>query len=734
MSFILCLFLTIGCNLSIEGHFWPDNILPYIFLVLNGFLVSHIEWQKFSAWVLHNKNRVYAGIVFIFSILIQAIILRIYLADSIVIFVKASVKLMIATFSTWIILIFILFTTIKRYDAIEKSGLNKEYGAIKKKKNSDIVFAVFSMLGIVYLYFVRQIADSFSIYPVLLLLLVYLVQINIADNCRNSNKETIIGAVLLAVFETLGYMASNYWFYEGGLWKWLGLAAIGTAVWAFIFYYVLSALFAMLDSISLVIKDRGNFANIIEGSDTNSVLNINTNNAIKNNKIIAISIVAFAVRILYWLNWFPALLSKDTYVQIQQALGNEPYSNHHPWLHTMIVKFFMGLGNLLFGSNQAGIAVMAFASLLISSLFLLLILKYYYNNISSGIWWFAALIFAIEPIHCIYSITIWKDVLFAYALLAFCFLLMVMDMHIRQQEKLKPYMWLLYVAVSFVFCFSRTNGLYAWLFTMPFLLWHYRKKLKPWLISTLACFILIFGYKGFLLPHFQVTEPDMVEALSVPLQQIAFTIQNEGAFSEYDTSVINNIVDMDSMGKQYNAHISDPVKNLIRDHGYQEYITRNKLEFIKMYISVGVKNPTDYIVAFLNQSRGYWYQKMSNYIYFREGVHRFAAELGINRTPLIPQGASSLADRLMDKYCDIWHTFWSLALSTYTVLILFVYSLVRKRTCFYFLPVVGVFITLVIATPVNDEFRYAYGIYLALPLLLMNVFTLFEPHGSEFHG
>ncbi|MCH5248462.1 MAG: hypothetical protein J1E98_00950 [Lachnospiraceae bacterium] len=697
----LCLFLVIGCNLSIEGHFWPDNILPYVFLVLNGYAVFQVNWQRHSDWLAHKKNKISAVILIIFSIFLQAVILRIYLSDTSVIFIKAAIKALIAGISTAVILILSVFK------------------AYEEKKIPGMKFIIFCLLGLVYFYMIRRMTDNFSIYPIILLMLIYLS----ADNNRNEGIITKIGAVIPALFETLGYLALTYGDYHGGLLKWLGLAAVGTAVWTFIFYYVLNELFVMLDNISFTASDTDFTAGRVIDRDKNIVLNMNRIKTSNNIKMIAIAVVMIGIRILFWLNWFPALLSKDTYVQIQQALGIEYYSNHHPFLHTMIIKFFMSIGKLLFGSNQAGIAVNAFVSLLSSSLLLLYIIKYYYNRIRPTVWYFAALIFAIEPIHCVYSITIWKDVLFAYVLLAFCFLLIVMEIKLRQDGKLKPYMWFLYVAISFIFCFSRTNGLYAWLFTLPFLLWHYRKKLKPWLISTFVCLMLIAGYKGLLLPYFQVTEPDTVEALSVPLQQIAFTVQNDGNFSENDTDVINSIVDMDSLGKQYNAHISDPVKNLIRDKGYQEYITQNKLDFIKMYISVGVKNPTDYITAFLNQSRGYWYQKMSNYIYFSEGVHRYAAELGIFRDPLFPAGISSLMDKLMDKYCDIWHEFWSLALSTYVVLVLFVYLLVRKRTCFYFLPVIGVFITLVIATPVNDEFRYAYGIYLLLPLLFMQVIS-----------
>lgn len=694
---ILCLFLTIGCNISIEGHFWPNEILTYVFLVLNAFIVLRADLDELSSFVKREKIRLYIILITVFSILVQGIILKVYQADGMMAFVKAGIKVMISGIAT----AFILWLCF--------SGLIRRVG---EKRLPDIRFDLFSLAGLIYFNLIRITTDNFSIYSFILLMMVYLVKIDTGSEAGAEDKGNLpakIGAAFLALFEALGYMATTYLSYNGGFFKWLMLLLIGVVVWGFIFFYVLKALFIMFDNILLYSKKRY-IADEIKDYNTSKT-------------IIVILVITVGIRFLYWLNWFPALLSKDTYLQIQQALGNLAYSNHNPWLHTMVIKLCMGVGRLIFGSNQAAVAVTAFVSLIVSGIIIVLILRYYNNTTPSKVWWFAAIIFAADPIHCIYSITIWKDVMFAYALTAFCFLLMVMDDHIKQNGRVKLQLWFLYVAVSFIFCFSRTNGLYAWIFTLPFLLWHYRKNIKPWIISTFVCLLLIAGYKGWMLPHFQVAEPDMVESLSVPLQQVAFTIRSDGNFSENDITVINNIVDMESMGKRYDAHISDPVKNLIRDYGNQEYITQNKIEFIKMYISVGLKNPMEYIVAFLNQSKGYWHQKMSNYIYFSEGVHSLAAEIGIYRAPLLPAAASSLSDKLMDKYCDIWHALWSLALSTYAVLILFVYSLARKRTCYYFLPVIGVFITLVIATPVNDEFRYAYGIYLAIPLLFMNVFS-----------
>lgn len=715
----ICIFLTLGCNLSVEGHFWPDNILPYVFLVLIIYMVKRLKLEKILEFDIRNIKKLYmisACIFALFCIIVQGLIFRIYINDTAVSFAKAGIKTVLSGLAAFVIF-------------IESFCIFKNRNIKPESKTDSRISGWFLILSVVYFYYIRRLNSNISLYPLLLFGLIYILNCSGDIRCGQklllrNNVIIMVGAAFLALFETLGYMALNYQSFPDGLFKWLLLMLWGLFAWGLVFYYVLTALFCLFDRTdSLPAFFEKKMTQVSEKSE-HTELGLS-------KSIIILVIAAIAARLLYFMNWFPALLSKDTYVQIRQALGLDPYSNHHPWLHTMLIKLFMSIGRLIFGGNTAGVALTAIMSLLVSVLLVCIILKYYQDKVPVKLWWVMAVIFVLEPIHCIYSVTIWKDVLFAYSMLAFCFLLIVMDEECKRYKKVKRFLWPLYIIVSFFFCFSRTNGLYAWIFTLPFLIWHYRKSLKPWLISTMICFILIGSYKGLVLPYFQVTEPDTVEALSIPLQQIAFVIKNGGELSEYDTTVINNIVDMEAMGEHYNAHISDPVKNLIRNTGDQGYITGNMPDFIRMYISVGLKNPTDYITAFLNQSRGYWYHKMSNYIYYKEGVHEYAGELGISRTSLFPEKLRVGFEAFMDKYCDIWHKFWSLALDTYTVWILLIYSLIKRRSCFYFMPVIGVFITLVIATPVNDEFRYAYGIYLVLPLLIMNSLSGFKTHGSK---
>lgn len=677
------ILLTLLCNLIMESdikasNLWPTDIFPYIFLTLNCFVMVKMDWKNLLTWLAEDNVKVKCGCLFVICILIQCITLRIDLAENFILFIKTGMK----------VLMFGGMTAAAFIMCVYKTEV--------KKETPTLPFCCGALAGILY-FFIIRLKGGYSIYPFLLIMLLYLT--GEEEVTKSERRKKMTGAMILAFFETVGYVAITAWDYHGGFLLRLFFVVIGIGVWTFIFYYVVTVFFVMFDK-------------WMSSSKVGQ-------NAFDGKKLYGILFAMIIPRFLFWLNWFPGLLSHDSYVQIQQALGNEPYSDHHPWIHTMLIKLCMNIGNILFGSNQAGVAVTTFTSLFLSSLVLILVLKYFYHDVPVGVWRFAAFLYIMDPIHWIYSITIWKDVLFAYTMVAFCLLLMIIE-NLRW-GRVKKHIWILYILISFLFCFARTNGLYAWLFTLPFIFWHYRKNLRPWLVSTLACFLLIVFYKGLVLPYFQVTPPDTVEALSVPLQQIAYTVQNEGIFSEYDESVISNIVDMESMGNVYTSHISDPVKKLIREEGNQEYITEKKWDFIKMYLSVGAKNPTDYVVAFLNQSRGFWFQKMMNDLYYTEGMYMYAGELGIYRHSFFSPQISQGIDRLLKKYDNSWNQLWSLALTTYVIVILFTYCFARKKTCFYFIPAIGVFLTLVIATPVNDAFRYYYGIYLMFPAMLLQI-------------
>ncbi|MCR4787433.1 MAG: hypothetical protein K5888_02500, partial [Lachnospiraceae bacterium] len=46
----------------------------------------------------------------------------------------------------------------------------------------------------------------------------------------------------------------------------------------------------------------------------------------------------------YFLYQFPGIMTPDSIVQYEQVLHIKPYSNHHPWVHTLMLEFFYDIG------------------------------------------------------------------------------------------------------------------------------------------------------------------------------------------------------------------------------------------------------------------------------------------------------------------------------------------------------------------------------------------------------
>lgn len=68
----------------------------------------------------------------------------------------------------------------------------------------------------------------------------------------------------------------------------------------------------------------------------------------------------FLLLIACWLPWFlydfPGVMTPDSLSQYSQAMGLTGYSNHHPFVHTLLIRLFVSLGNAVFHNVYAGIA------------------------------------------------------------------------------------------------------------------------------------------------------------------------------------------------------------------------------------------------------------------------------------------------------------------------------------------------------------------------------------------
>ena len=89
--------------------------------------------------------------------------------------------------------------------------------------------------------------------------------------------------------------------------------------------------------------------------------------------------------------------------------------------------------------------------------------------------------------------------------------------------------------------------------------------------------------------------------LSIPFQQTARYVKYYGNdVSTEEEKVIRKVLDYDTIGKNYDPDLSDPVKNTYKQK--DEYLK----DYFNIWFEMLKKHPTAYIQATLNGTYGYW--------------------------------------------------------------------------------------------------------------------------------
>ena len=226
--------------------------------------------------------------------------------------------------------------------------------------------------------------------------------------------------------------------------------------------------------------------------------------------------------------------------------------------------------------------------------------------------------------------------------------------------------------------------------------------------------------------HYNVVQGDFIESLSIPLQQIAYVIKNDKKISKIERKEIEKIFDIEmlkSYDDDYYYIISDYTKHVARITS-NNYIDNHKKEFFKLWISLGLKNTDSYIIAWVFQTSGYWNYNYGPYwIYSNKTLTEYnGISLGFKRRPILPKNIIRFVDIVLEKTEYIYYKIFSPALALYIVLFsLMIYIIKKKNTICFILPL-GIFATLLFATPVSCEFRYAYQMFLTFLIFLITAF------------
>ena len=442
----------------------------------------------------------------------------------------------------------------------------------------------------------------------------------------------------------------------------------------------------------------------------------------KINYFIYLAII-FIAYVPYFLAHFPGLATPDSLTQILQGVGIYDLTNHHPVLHTAIIGIFMKIGGVLENYN-IGIALYSIIQMLsVSAIFAYAVYYMVKKNVPVILRAIALIYYAFYPVHSIYSITLWKDIPFALCMLLFTIILIELIQNKEEFFKLKKNIILFTVSMIFVILF-RNNGLYVVLLTMPFVLVFARKYYKPLLISF---FIVILFYsvlwKGIVFKAFNIQEGSIVEALSVPMQQIARVVNSkEEKLTDEEKEQIHKFWPIDNLGDIYDPRLSDNVKW----SADAEQLKENKGEFIELWLKLFVKYPVTYVESFLCNSYGYWYPEACNWVIAKHIETDNVPDsqvLNLEEKPIIEgKLINKLSDLTEKRNVPVLSMVFSIGFAMWLVFIQMAYIIYKKkyRLLIIFVPILALWLTN-LASPVYCEFRYMYSLFTCLPILLFAV-------------
>lgn len=409
---------------------------------------------------------------------------------------------------------------------------------------------------------------------------------------------------------------------------------------------------------------------------------------------------------------YPGTLSRDSMDQVIQTYTGV-YSNHHPFWHTMVIQLCLRVGMAVFGDINTAVSLyFVLQMVLMAAAFAYIIMTLYQMGIPK--FWIAVslALFAFMPYNIAYSSTMWKDVLFGGAVAVF---LTAMLRILRKVGKKQLWNYIIFAVSGLGFCLWRSNGflaILASLFVFAFVLFKDHKKL---LLVLFAVIVTGWVMKGPVLEAWNVSDPDLVESLSIPVQQVARVITDGCPITEEEAALLDKVVDLDKMPELYDCDFSDPIKNEIRrkDNAYFE---ENIGQYLKIWLQLLKRYPGEFVMAWVDQTRGYWDCGHYNWIF---GEFIMENDYGIEAVP--KSGIIFRINRLyfgLVRNVELFQLLHSVGLHVWLLAIFCVINLVKgRREWLLSVPLLMMILTLMVATPVAAEFRYAYAIFTSFPLV-----------------
>lgn len=299
--------------------------------------------------------------------------------------------------------------------------------------------------------------------------------------------------------------------------------------------------------------------------------------------------------------------AQDEFVQV----ATRQFSTHHPLPHVLLLGGIICAGNRLFGSYNAGIVCyMLFQMLLLSGCFTYVTDVLRKKNAPLRLRMGGVLYFAICPVIQVYVLCSAKDTLYSAAML------LVMVFLVENAEKgavFETYGGKLtgLAAALFVMASMRHNGFYILLVLIPVMVLlaafgrggHRKSACCRALFGGVGVLAVYIAFMACLQTVLRAESGEHQEMLSVPIQQLARTFnESPESFTAEERETLFAFLPEEALAA-YRPKLSDGMKVAFQNEIYEE----RKEDFLRLWVSVGLKAPGSYLNAWLMTSYGFWY-------------------------------------------------------------------------------------------------------------------------------
>ena len=473
-------------------------------------------------------------------------------------------------------------------------------------------------------------------------------------------------------------------------------------------------------------------------------------NDIKNSKkkYMFVFIIIWIFGFLGWLALYPGGYDYDAPVQLRQFM-NSDYSvtTHFSVLFSYLEYLIISLGHNIFNNYQAAISLFTFLQMTVVSAITTYICIFISKNIKNKFLFYICIAFyCLFPFHILLQVSCVQDTLFACSMAIFIISLYKLS---NNNDFFKSKLNIITFIISgILLCLFRNNGIYIIIITIiMILLIKFVFKVGIPTLKTNACFLSIiifyYLYSLVLLPSLGVKSTDTIKEMSsIPSQQLIRVHNNNiSAFSKEELNKLNKFYpNCDFSIYNINELISDQQKACLNE----EYTKENLLEYISLYVSIGLKDPVNYIKAFLLNTYGFWYPNKSYpdyrmyhpYIEYEVSTPSLYSKdlIEIERESKFPIYEKALNYILNQNNWQKVPVISSIcSMGTYFIIILFAFFLViYKKKYNLLIPIsiyIGIYVTLFLS-PVA-LYRYCYSVMLSLPLIILIIAKVYENKNNK---